>query len=126
MNDQIKSLHACWCAVTGQELNARATERLFYELWKMDFTVDDLQTVLKYMLTYNRKHPACPMKIQVHKCLGDLSVFASVLAEAKAIERNRIKSPTPKQQVLQSFRPTVEELGNGRVHHISELLRKPI
>jgi hypothetical protein len=125
MNKTITQFHSTWNQITGQELNLRATERLFYELWKLEFTPDDLACVLKYMLAFNRKHPECPMKVQAHKVMGDPETFASVLAEARAKERNRPRPATPKEAVLQSFRPVAnaEMQGNGSAHRLSEFLK---
>lgn len=127
MNEQLEPLRACWNKLTGQDLNARATERLFFEYLKMDFTESDLQCVLRACLAYNRKHQTCPMKIQVHKIIGDLEIFASMLGEARAKERNQVKAATPKEQVLQAFRPVVnpELSGTGNTHHISEFIKVP-
>lgn len=127
MTTELERLHLTWNQITGQDLNARATERLFFEFWKLDFTTDDLQCVLKYMLSFNRKHPDCPMKIQAHKVLGDLEIFASVLAEARARERNRVKPRSNQDSVLQSFRPRVDaELGsNGKPHRITDFIKLP-
>ena len=128
MTDQIKQLHRCWCDLTGQELNLRATERLFYELLNSDFTVDDLGCVVRYVLAFNRKHLDCPMKVQFHKICGDLEQFASVLAEARARERNRVKGPTPRAAVLQAFRPVSgQELsGTGNTHSIGDFIKVPV
>lgn len=121
MNEKLKALHACWCVVTGQELHFRATERLFYELFKMDFTEDDLKCVLNHVLAYNRTHKHAPMKVQVHKLLGDLEIFASILAEARAKDRSKPKSATPKEIVLQEFRGVTPPESNGNGRHVSEI-----
>jgi hypothetical protein len=127
MTDQIKQLHRCWCDLTGQDLNLRATERLFYELLNSDFTVDDLGCVVRYVLAFNRKHLDCPMKVQFHRICGDLEQFASVLAEARAKERNRIKPLTARASVVQAFRPVadVEGSATGNSHRIGEFLQVP-
>lgn len=121
MNETLKALHACWNSLTGQELHFRATERLFYELFKMDFTEDDLKCVLRHVIGYNKTHPHAPMKVQAHKLLGDLEVFGSILAEARAKERNRPKPPTAKEIVLKEFRGVVPTESNGNGRHVSEI-----
>ena len=126
MTEKLKALHACWCHMTGQELHFKATDRLFYEMFKMDFTTDDLLCVLKHVLSYNRTHPNAQMKVQVHKLLGDLEVFASILAEARAKERNRVKPLTPKESALEAWRPTCGERVNGaNLHRLSDFLKVP-
>lgn len=121
MTEQLQSLHACWNQVTGQDLHFKATERLFYELWKMEFKPDDLLCVLKHVLQYNKTHQNAQMKVQVHKLLGDLTVFASILAEARARERNRIKPHTPKENVLAEFRGGFVEVPTAKPRHVSEI-----
>ncbi len=93
-------------------------------MFKMDFTPDDLLCVLKHVLAYNRAHPNAPMKIQIHKLCGDLEIFASILAEARAKDRNRIKEQTPKEKTLSEWRGC-EPVSNGNVHRISEFLKQP-
>ncbi len=79
----------------------------------MEFTPDDLLSVLKHVLAYNKTHTHAPMKVQVHKLIGDLEVFASILADARARERNRIPKPTPRETVMHEFRGiTPEKPGN--------------
>lgn len=109
MNSTIESLHAVWNTTTGQQLNLRATERIFYEVSKMDFTPDDLLCMLKHVLAYNKSHSSAPMKVQVHKLLGDLETFASILADARARERNKPPKPTPREIVLSDFRRVTPE-----------------
>lgn len=120
MHDQMKLLHACWCETTGQTLHFQATQRLFWELAKMEFTPDDLLCVLKHVLAYNKSHAHAPMKVQVHKLLGDLEIFASILADARARERNRVPKPTAKEIVLEQFRGVTPE-PNGKIRHVSEI-----
>lgn len=120
MTDKLKSLHACWCKLTNQELNYRATERLFWELHNNDFTEEDLTVVLKHVLAYNRTHPNAQMKVQLHKICGDVAVFGSICAEARAKQRNAIPQPTPRQEVLHAFRGITPE-PHGNVKNIAEV-----
>lgn len=120
MMDRIRSLHEVWNQTTGQTVNLRATERIFFELANLDFTADDLLSVLKHVLHYNKTHAACPMKVQVHKLCGDVEAFASICAEAKAKARNKVAKPTPKESVLHAFRGVTPEQ-NGNPHHIREV-----
>ena len=119
-------LHETWNLTAGQELHYRATERIFYEADKLGFTPDDLKLVLQHVLSYNKTHKHAPMKVQVHKLLGDLEIFASILAEAKAKERNRVKPPTPKESILESWRPTNgERVSGANCHRLSDFLKTP-
>lgn len=126
MTTPLESLHQCWCETTGQELNFKATERIWYEMSKLEFTADDLLIVLKDVLYYNRTHAGCPMKVQVHKLCSDLEIFASLLASAKAKARNKIKPITAKEAVLESWRPTIGERVSGdNCHRLSDFLKTP-
>lgn len=117
---KLRELHSCWNSITGQELNYRAVERLLYELHNNDFTAEDLTAVLKHVLAYNRTHPEMPMKVQIHRLCGDMAVFGSICAEAKAKQRNKIPPPTAKETVLHQWRGVTPE-GNGNAKHIAEV-----
>jgi hypothetical protein len=73
-----------------------------------------------HVISYNKTHKHAPMKIQVHKLIGDLEVFASILAEARAKQRNAIPKPTPKEVILHTFRGVTPEK-NGNSRHIMEV-----
>lgn len=123
MIEQIKSLHSVWNQTTGQSVNLRATERIWFELANLDFTAEDLLSVIKHVLHFNKTHASCPMKVQAHKICGDVEVFASICAEAKCRERNKLHKPTAKETVLHQFRGiTPEQPGNGR--HVSEVFEQ--
>ena len=99
-SELIPQLQAEWTRVTGQPLHARATERLFYEIARLDISADDLRCALEYMLAYNRKNAGgAQFRINAQKILGDPETFASTLGEALAWERNRRPKPTARQQV---------------------------
>ncbi len=123
----ITELHDLWCSTTNQELHKKATERLFYEFISAGFNSDDLTCVLKYMQGSNRKGGG-RYKIQCHKILGDHEVFASILAEAKAIERNRRKAATASEKIMQQYEKVVDpeqssvlKLNGGR--HLSDVIK---
>ena len=107
----IPELHEAWCKASGQELNLRATERLFYDLQVAGFVADDITCVVLGMKRHNAKSTA-QYKILAHKVCGDVEYFASLLADYRAKERNRIK-PTPREKVLAAFRPTAGETMTG-------------
>ena len=105
----IEQLQTTWAELTKQELHARATERLFYEFNDMGFTDSDLRCVLNYLLRFNRNNDGAKFRINAVKIVGDLENFASLLGEARAIERNRKPSSTPRDNVLQAFRPGIPD-----------------
>lgn len=126
MTDKIKALHTAWCTGTGQDLHLRATERVFFELFQMDFTPEDVSLVVKHVLRFNKAHPDCPMRLAFHKICGDLEYFSSLLAESKAQERNRVKPPTPREEIMEAWRPTNgERVKPENAHKLSEFLRIP-
>jgi len=97
--DAIRELHSTWCEVTRQDLHPKATERLFFEFWRAEFTAQDLRCVLDHMQRFNRQNPGAQFRLHAQKVLGDLEMFASTLAETRAKERNRRPAPTARQQV---------------------------
>jgi hypothetical protein len=97
--DAIKELQTTWNELTRQELHPKATERLFFEFWRNDFTSDDLRCVLMYYLRFNRENSGAQFRINAQKILGDLETFASTLGEARAKERNRRAAQTPREAV---------------------------
>lgn len=126
MSEPIKSLHVAWCAATKQELNFRATERIFYDLWKLDITPEDVTCVVEFVLHWNKQHPDCPRKINLYSLCSDPSRFAADLAEAKPWKRNRVKPPTPREEILEAWRPTNgERVKPENAHKLSEFLRIP-
>lgn len=126
---QIHDLHDLWCSLTEQELHRKATERLFWEFHNDGFTSDDMRCVIGYMQRCNSKGNG-RYKIQAHKVLGDLEVFASILAEARGRERNARKAKTASEKIMAAYEKPVDPeqadsrvKGNGR--HISDFLKTP-
>jgi hypothetical protein len=95
----VPELHSLWNALTGQQLHERAFERRWFEFGKL-FTGDDLITVVRYMKFRNKQMDGAQYSFNAHRVVGDLERFASILAEAKAIHRNRRKPETDKDRVL--------------------------
>lgn len=122
--NKINQLHKTWESVTGQVINLRATERIWYEFASMDFTEDDLRCVLADLMRFNRASNGAKFRINLQKICGDPETFASLLGEARAKERNRKKPPTAKDQVLQNLRPTVgEPLSGQNTRTLSEVFQ---
>lgn len=105
-----EKLHAKWTEVTGQTVNARATERIWWEFSRADYNENDLELVLRFMLRSNKRNEY-QYRINVLSVVGDIEKFASIHAEAAAIERNRRKVRSEKEKVLQAWRPIVGEGG---------------
>lgn len=122
--NKINQLHKTWESVTGQVVNLRATERIWYEFASMDFTEDDLRCVLSDLMRFNRTSSGAKFRINLQKICGDPETFASLLGEARVKERNRKKPPTAREQVLQSLRPTVgEPLSGQNTRTLSEVFQ---
>lgn len=122
----ISDLHELWCSLTQQELHKKSTERLFWQFNNEGFSPDDLRCVVGYMQRCNTNGQH--YKIQAHKVLGDLEVFASVLADAKAKARNRRPPPTEKEKVVALRERVVEPETadpriNGTGRHLSDVLK---
>jgi len=122
----ISDLHELWCSLTQQELHKKSTERLFWQFNNDGFTADDLRCVVTYMQRCNANGQH--YKIQAHKVLGDLEVFASVLADAKAKARNRRPPPTEKEKVVALRERVVEPETadpriNGTGRHLGDIIK---
>jgi hypothetical protein len=125
--DKIHQVQSVWCDLTGQIIKPRALERMFYEFVAIGFTSDDLRCVVQHMQRANKRMKGAAFTFRVHRVVGDLEWFASMLAESRAKERNLKPGHTPKQQALQKLRPVVEEpLLPANCIHIKEALRRAI
>jgi len=114
---QLEALHGAWCHATGQELHFRSTERLFFDLHQMEFTPDDIRTVVAHLKSLNAKSDV-KYSLRANRVLGDLEFFSSSLAEAKATNRNRRQPMTPKQQA-QDMREKVVNREQSSILNIS-------
>lgn len=120
MIEKLHALHKTWCDLTKQPLHYRAAERILFELANDGFTEDDLRCVIQSTQAWNRSHADAQIKMQFNKICGDVERFASVLAEARGKERNKIPPPTAKETVLHQWRGVTPE-GNGNAKHIAEV-----
>jgi hypothetical protein len=99
----LHDLHSAWQDASGQEVNYRATERIFYAAHQMDFTPDDVKIAVKHLIRFNNKNEGAKFRINVFKIIGDLESFAALVAEARAVDKNRRHAPTPKQQIQRAY-----------------------
>lgn len=102
----LQDLHTAWENASAQTVNFKATERIFYAAHMMDFTPDDVTIAVKHLIRFNNRSDNAKFRINVFKILGDLEYFASLVAEARAVDKNRRPAPTPKQ-VVQSQREQI-------------------
>lgn len=123
--ENIDALIAAWNDLTGQQLNARAFERVVYDFLAMGFTVDDLRCVIRFKQHRNRDYRSgVGFRMNAFKIMGDTELFAADLAEARAVGRNRVKLDA-RDVVLSEWRRTLTttRTAAGAVH-VSEALRK--
>lgn len=97
---EVAALHAAWESAAAQEVNARATERIFLEAHNMGFTPDDVKIAVKFLIRFNNRSEGAKFRINVFKIVGDLESFAALVAEARAMNRNQRKEPTPKDKII--------------------------
>jgi hypothetical protein len=111
--DAISALLHVWNEETGQELNARAVERLFWEFHQCGFTPDDLRLVLRYWQRQNRQASEARYRkaISAVRVMRDLEEFASILGLARAEERNRVRH-SPRQAILNATGRTETKTGD--------------
>lgn len=121
--ETLTQLHQSWCGLTGQELNYRATERLFFEFADLGFNIDDLRCVIEGMKRHNHRNDS-KYKFHVHKVVGDLEVFASLLADFRSLERARPKAKTPQVRILEAFLNSPAPAEDKSAQVVREVLRK--
>lgn len=114
--DQIATLHAAYCELTGFELGRDyARDYAWHEFVKRGFTLDDLKMVVFEV----RKGMAGGYRFQgslkFRNLIEDLNRFEEDLAEARANLRNRRPPPSAKERVLEaSGRPASVRTGTAR------------
>ncbi len=96
----IQDLHQAWCEASGQDVSYRATERIFYAAHQMDISADDIKVAVKFLIRFNNKSDGPKFRINCFKLIGDTESFCALVAEARAVDRNRRPAPTPKQVVI--------------------------
>lgn len=123
MIETLKALHSTWNRLTGQELKYPPCERTLYDLARNDFTDADLQVVLTFILYQNKKRePQYRTRLLFHK-ICEVEYFNSAAGEANAWMRNRKRPAPPSQQVLETFRRSVEPEADKPARHISEVFK---
>ena len=110
MNNQerLQSLHALFCQLTERQLHFALHERVWHEFDRAGFTENDLRIVIGWMKASNRKHE-WQYGFKLGNVIGDLARFDEILAEALAVNRNKPKAATPREQVVKEFQKTAGE-----------------
>jgi hypothetical protein len=87
-------------------VNYRATERIFLEAHNMGFSADDVKIAVKYLIRFNNKSDGPKFRVNVFRVIGDIESFAALIAEARAVDRNRRADPTPKDKIVALYQQT--------------------
>ena len=119
LRSKIEAMHREFCTQTSTQPNLMACERIWLEIAKAGYTVEDVQIFLLYVKAENQKQedPRFRRRPHVPKMFGDIAFFDADLSLAKAWYRNRRGTPTPKETALEQLRPTVDpELAKSRLN----------
>ena len=106
--ERLQSFHALFCQLTERQLHFALHERVWYEFDRAGFTENDLRIVIGWMKSSNRKHE-WQYGFKLGNVIGDLARFDEILAEALAVQRNKPKAVSPREQVVAEFRKTSGE-----------------
>lgn len=98
--------------LTGREARIQVYEHALFDFFRVGFTVDEFVTVLAFLIRENKRN-RFQYSIKLGHLINDHSKFMDYLGEAKAVNRNTVKPPSPKQEILHAFRGiTPERAGN--------------
>lgn len=122
---EIISLMSVFTRLTGMEVNPRIHERSAYEFIQAygDEAEKNLELVVRHIQNQNRKGDF-KLSLRFDKLMNDLERTDGILAEARAVNRNRPIPLTPKEQVLASFRGSPEPTQTGSALTVGEILAK--
>lgn len=123
MNDPIQELHDLYCSITKRSVRRVIHERVYSDFLEKGFTSDDLRVVLEYLLSENRKGAKWST---FHDKIFDFEYrhFDSILSEARARQRNRVKVANPAQRVVEQFRNTKTVTEQAPAKSVGQLLRE--
>lgn len=112
-------------STTHLQVNARVWEHAVQDYLAHGYTAEDLKLVLEHLLRENRRMKGAKFSLRLNTLLDwQYERFDSFLAEARAIERNRVKLDA-RDVVLSEWRrtPTTTRTAAGAVH-VSEALKR--
>lgn len=127
MTDKLKALHSEWCRLTGQDpqkVRYQACERYFWDFFNHGYELEDLKVVLTFVIHQNSKREArFRTHLNLHALFSDMGKLASLIGEAHAWHRNRIKPPSPRDQALTQLRGTTEPAPETKTRTFGEVLK---
>lgn len=108
-SDQLRALHAKYCAITGLDLRwSYETESVWYSWWKEENTEADLELTIRYLNRLYQKRPdilaSC---LRLRRLIGDTLFYSQMSAEARKIIRVRDEHAA-KESVLRATGRTAE------------------
>ena len=125
-SQSLESLHSIYCLLTGFDVRFCFHERTWYEFQKAGFTENDLHSVIGFLRRENTRRDF-KYSMRISKIIDDLAYFDELRAEAVAVARNMRPAMTSKEQVLQQWKPEVDEPPMpGNVIPIKEALKRAI
>lgn len=124
--EQIHAIHAAYVESTGLEVNPMVHHWTYSNLLFHGYTPEDVKTVVRRVQELNRRQEF-KRSLGVTKLLGDVERFDETLAEAKAIERNKVQRSAKDRVVAQWQRlPAPEEAAIPRCVSLKEALLSAI
>jgi hypothetical protein len=125
--DEINRLDLAYQKLTGRKFKASGIitgrEQIWHAFIHVGFTIKDLEDVILWIkrgILSGIRHEAA---INFRRLVGDLGVFEDELQTCRAELRNAKPHVTPKEQVVQQFRPTVVSApAKSDAKHVGELI----
>jgi len=121
--EALRLIHDTFTDEIGAEPNYRVHERAYYDFLAAGYTADDLRLVMQYLKLENKRMNGAKHSLRLDRLLDfDYRRFDSLLNCARAVKRNAVLPPTPREVVLHEFRRTAPE-PNGKCKHVGEFLK---
>lgn len=122
--DEAKLIHAAFSEEIGAEPKFKVHERAYFDFIATGYTADDVRLVIRHIKSENKKMNGAEHSLRVDRLLDfDYRRFDSLLTQAKAIRRNRIKPASEKEKTLTAWRGCEPVGGNGNGRHVSEIFK---
>ncbi len=122
-SDELKSLHAKYCALTGLPVRYGYHFEQIWFMWHREgYTQEDLEMTINYLKTSQRNRPDLLVpNLRLHKLIGDLGFFEERRAEAEKVRT--VKQNAEKQSVLRATGRVAEQPKDAM--SVSRILESP-